>query len=234
MKELNVIHLKVVDDLTLAEGVDMSKLMYKTANERPQPDAFRSRTGHELKQSESRLLSEIDKVHEYATENGMKINVGKTKFMLFNPCKSRDFLPSKTVNGVDIELVESSKLLGVNINSSLSWDDNTKLITKKCYEKMWMLKRLKKLGANQDDLLQVYFKQIRCLAEYAVPVWNSSLTGVNSAKIERIQKSAAHIILGDAYTSYSKALDTLGLQRLAHRRKILCLKFALKCEKDPK
>ena len=160
VKELNVIHLKCVDDLTLAEGVDMSKLMYKTANERPQPDAFRSRTVHELKQSESRLLSEIDKVHEYATENGMKINVGKTKFMLFNPCKSRDFLPSKTVNGVDIELVESSKLLGVNINSSLSWDDNTKLITKKCYEKMWMLKRLKKLGANQDDLLQVYFKQI--------------------------------------------------------------------------
>ena len=91
---------------------------------------------------------------------------------------------------------------------------------------MWMLKRLKNLGADQDDLLQVYLKQIRCLAKYAVPVWNSSLTGVNSAKIERIKISATRIILGDAYTSNPRALETLGIQRLAHRRKLLCLKFA--------
>ena len=229
-----MLHLKYVDDLTLAEGVDMNKLTYRTAEERQQPDAFRSRTGHELRQSESRLLSEIDRVHDYATVNGMRINVDKTKFMMFNPCTSKDFLPSKTLDGAEIELVESTKLLGINLNSSLSWDDNTKLINKKCFEKMWMLKRLKKLGANQEDLLQVYLKQIRCLAEYAVPVWSSSLTGVNSAKIERIQKSATRIILGDAYTSYSRALETLGIQRLANRRKLLCLKFALKCEKDPK
>ena len=79
-----MLHLKYVDDLTLAEGVDMNKLTYRTAEERQQPDAFRSRTGHELRQSESRLLSEIDRVHDYATVNGMRINVDKTKFMMFN------------------------------------------------------------------------------------------------------------------------------------------------------
>ena len=78
----------------------------------------------------------------------MRINVDKTKLMMFNPCTSKDFLPTKTLDGAEIELVESTKLLGINLNSSLSWDDNTKLINKKCFEKMWMLKRLKKLGAN--------------------------------------------------------------------------------------
>ena len=234
VKELNVIHLKYVDDLTLAEAIDMNKLEHKDAEERVQPDAFRCRTGHSLKQSESRIYSQIDKIQDYATTNKMKINVGKTKFMVFNPCRTKDFLPMKELEGSEIEMVESAKLLGLSITSNLSWDENTKLINKKCYEKMWILKRLKNLGASRSDLLEVYLKQIRCHAEYGVPVWNSSVTGLNAAKIERIQKSALYIILGEDYISYSKALKTLNLERLAVRRKDLCLKFALKCEKDPK
>ena len=234
VKELNVIHLKYVDDLTLAEAIDMDKLEHREIEHRPQPDAFRCRTGHKLNPSESRLFSQIDKVQEYATRHKMKINVEKTKFMVFNPCRSKDFLPLKGIEDSEIGMVESAKLLGLSITSNLSWDDNTKLICKKSYEKMWVLKRLKNLGASRSDLLEVYFKQIRCHAEYAVPVWNGSLTGLNAAKIERIQKSALYIILGDEYSSYSKALRTLSLEKLAVRRKELCLKFALKCEKDPK
>ena len=64
---------------------------------------------------------------------------------------------------------------------------------KKSYEKMWVIKCLKNLGASRSDLLEVYFKQIRCHAEYAVPVWNGSLTGLNAAKIERSR--SLHFIL---------------------------------------
>ena len=61
---------------------------------------------------------------------------------------------------------------------------------------MWMLKRLKNLGANEEDLVDVYFKQIRSVAEFATPVWNSSLTGDQIASLERLQKTVLHIILG--------------------------------------
>ena len=66
---------------------------------------------------------------------------------------------------------------------------------------MWVLRRLKKLGASQADLIEVYSKQIRSLAEFAVPVWNSSLTGEDVVKLERLQKIAFHIILGEDYRS---------------------------------
>ena len=46
-----------------------------------------------------------------------------------------------------------------------------------------MFKRLK-IESNQSDLLDIYFKQIRSIAEFAVPVWNSSLTGEDVANIE--------------------------------------------------
>ena len=39
-----------------------------------------------------------------------------------------------------------------------------------------MLRRLKNLGAKEEELLDVYTKQIRSVLEMAVPVWEPGLT----------------------------------------------------------
>ena len=75
----------------------------------------------------------------------MKHNIAKTKLMMFNPYKSKDFMPEFNINQTRIELVEEAKLLGVIISSDLSWTANTENITKRCNKKTWMLRRLKTL-----------------------------------------------------------------------------------------
>jgi hypothetical protein len=95
-----------------------------------------------------------------------------------------------------------SKILGVVVSSNLSWHSNTEYIAKRCNNKLWVLRRIKKLGASHSDLLDVFYKQVRSMAEFGVPVWNSALTGLDIAKLERIQKTALHIILGENYRSY--------------------------------
>ena len=50
--------------------------------------------------------------------------------------------------------------------------------------------------------------------------------------IERVQKVALKIILGERYSSYSEALELTGLESLKSRRKKLCLNFAKKCPKS--
>ena len=134
--------------------------------------------------------------------------------MLFNPCRNKDFLPDFKIENSQIEMVEQSKLLGVVIASNLSWSENTAFITKKCFKRMWLLKRLANLGASRGDLLDVYNKQIRCITEYSAPVWNSALTKEDIANIERVQRSALHIITGDQYLTYDHALKSCGLSRL--------------------
>ena len=81
----------------------------------------------------------------------------------------------------------------------------------------WMIRRLQKLGANMVDLLCVYFKHIRSILELAVPVWNASRTvsGEHITQLERIQKTALHIILGEEYKC---ALEMSGLDKLTERR----------------
>ena len=100
--------------------------------------------------------------------------------------------------------------------------------------KLWFLRRLKALGASHEDLKEVYIKQIRCILEYAAPVWHSSITAEDSIQIERVQKSALRIILSRGYQTYKNALDQVQLDTLYSRRERLCMKFARKCVKSNK
>ena len=104
----------------------------------------------------------------------------------------------------------------------------------KGFKRLWILNRLKNLGAAESELLDVYTKQIRPLLGYAVPVWHPNLTQTDSDSIERVQKSALKIILQEKYESYDSALTRLKLEPLHDRRHKLCTKFALKAEDNPK
>ena len=93
---------------------------------------------------------------------------------------------------------------------------------------------MKQLGAKRDELLDVYIKQVRSVMELAVPVWHSSITLEEKCDIERIQRAALHIILGEEYISYRDALETVNLKSLEDRRVKLCTKFANKAAKNNK
>ena len=128
----------------------------------------------------------------------------------------------------------SLKLLGVKIRSDLKWHDNTSFICQRGYDRLWLLRRLKGLGASQTELVDVYDKQVRSLLELAVPVWQPAFTQHESKQIERVQKAAFHIILGTNYENYENAIEITGHDKLSHRRIQLCKKFAKKCLNNPK
>ena len=65
-------------------------------------------------------------------------------------------------------------------------------------------------------------------------VWHSSITKKNTVDLERVQKSALKVILGEKYESYKDALKLVGLDSLEKRREELCLKFAKQCLRHDK
>ena len=94
-----------------------------------------------------------------------------------------------------------------------------------------MLRRTRQLGGSIDDLLLIYKIQIRCTTELSCPAWNGALTKVNIDKLEKLQKIAIKIILGEKYKSYKHALSVLKLETLYERRKKICISFANKTTK---
>jgi hypothetical protein len=232
---MNEIHLKYVDDLSIGEAIKMKDMLnFTEIQDRPQPDHFHSQTGHTLQPEKSRVFNQLNQISKYANENGMRLNYKKTKFILFNPCVSKDFLPNFEVEGHEIEHVDEVRLLGLVLRSDLSWCSNTESIVERCNKKLWFLRRLKSLGASIEDLLDLYEKHVRSILEYAAPVWHSSLKGEDRLKLERVQKSALRIIIGEKYQSYTSALKMTGTKTLFERRRQLCLKFARKSLKSNK
>ena len=233
LREANKIHLKYVDDFSLAEAIKMTDQL-ESAPDRQLPDSYHSRTGHYLPLENSEVFKQLQKTESYAVENEMKVNHKKTKLIVFNPCKKMDFMPEMTLNGHELEVVEEIRLLGIILRSDMKWTSNTQNMILKASKRLWILRRLKKLGASQSDLIDVYVKQIRCILELAVPAWQGSLSQAEKFDLERVQKCASHIILGDSYNSYTNALKILELETLESRRYKLALKFALKAEKHAK
>ena len=131
-------------------------------------------------------------------------------------------------NGDYLECVEETKLLGIILNSSLSWDLNTANMVTRAMSKMWLLRRMKLLKLEPIIILDYYVKEIRVLAEQGVPIWNSGLTKGQVKDLEKIQKVALKIILNDEYQSYEVACDIFNMQTLSQRRLELSTNFAVK------
>jgi hypothetical protein len=228
------IHLKFVDDMTLAEALNLREcLVPNPDHNQPLPLAYHDRTRHVLTDTENGMQTQLDKVVQYCRENDMKLNTDKTKVAIFNTGRNYDFTPRLSADGIsNLEVVEEFKLLGIIFQSNLRWQANTDMMCKKAYARLWMLRRLKGLGASCSEMLDVFHKQIRCVLEMAVAVWEPALTQAQSRQLERVQQCAFYIILGNTFTNYNLALNYLSSERLSERRSKLCLSFALKCEKN--
>ena len=228
-----VISCKYIDDNITAVPVDL-KTNLVCDESIPLPPVYHSRTGHSLPDEKNPLISQVKNIIDFSYEYQMQINTKKTNVMLFTRSRSRDFQPEIYINNELLDVVETTKLLGVIISSNMKWDHHVEYIRNKAMKSLWMIRRVKEVGGTIEDMLTVYTVQIRCLTETACQIWNGSLTTSHVNTLERVQKSAFRIILGQNYVSYAKTLKLFELQTLAERRKELCISFAKKAAKDPK
>ena len=123
---------------------------------------------------------------------------------------------------------------GTIVTTDLKWDQNTAHLVKKSNARMELLRRVASFGTSSEELKNIYFLFVRSQLEQSSVVWHSSLSEENKTDLERVQKSAIKIIMGDKYRSYKKSLDELGMDSLDDRRQNLCLKFAQRCLKNEK
>ena len=99
---------------------------------------------------------------------------------------------------------------------------------------MQFLHRAKKFTNNIEDLKKIYMLQVRSKLDQSAVVWHSGLTVKDRNDLERVQKAALRLILGEKYISYRNALNVMKIESLEMRRQNLCLKFAKQCTRNEK
>jgi hypothetical protein len=167
-------------------------------------------------------------INNWTKKQKMKLNTKKTKSIIFNFTKKYQFSTKLSVDDQKLDIVREAKLLGTHITDDLKWNKNTSEIVKNAYKRMQLLIKAAKFTKSKSDLKSIYLTYVRSILEQSAVVWHSSLSGKNRRDLERVQKAAVRIMLGENYTSYKNGLKILNLKTLNDRRKELCLKFAKK------
>ena len=87
-------HAKFVDDLTIGEAFNIKNSVLPNPD-RPLPDTYQSRLGQKLDPEKSKVYNLVKEIRNYSIENDMKLNLSKSKLMLFNPTLHFDFVPNR-------------------------------------------------------------------------------------------------------------------------------------------
>ena len=98
---------------------------------------------------------------------------------------------------------------------------------------MELLKKVAAYCENQEEFKNIYILFVRSILKQSATVWHSSLSEENRNDLERVQKTALKLILGQKHNSYRHALNKMNLEDLDERRENLCLTFAQRTSRHP-
>ena len=143
------------DDLTQGVRINLKQSLCSDRNKWPTRD-YHERFGLVLPPQNNPLQEQTNQLSDFTDMQRMKLNKKKTKIFPFNFSKTRDFIPAVCIPGESepLEVVYRTKLLGVICTSDGKWSDNTDYIVKKAASKLWMLRRLKWMGADEHILYE--------------------------------------------------------------------------------
>ena len=173
----------------------------------------------------STLQATLDRLQVWAQLNNVSINQPKTVVMYV--CTSvQEVAPNQlTIGPHPLQVIPTFKLLGVTLNNHLSWKQHVASMVKTASYKLYMLRCLRSLGTQSDELKRMYTLLILPELVYASPIWSSSLNVTQSKQLERVQRRECKVILGPAYIDYDNAVVTLNLPRLTTTYKHALTKF---------
>ena len=219
---------KFIDDLSILEVINLILIGISSYNAKQQVPSDIS-TGQKFIHSDNLKTQDyLNKISKWTIQKEMKLNSDKSNYMIFNFSKNSQFNTRLFMDENKINQVTETCLLGVIISDNLKWHSNTASLVKRCYQRMIIIRNLSSFHVPIHELVNIYCLYIRSVAEQSSVVWSSSITSGEEYDLERIQKVALKIILGEYYVDYSNVFFITNLHTLKARRTMLRKRFAIK------
>ena len=195
-----------------------------------------------LRSSDARLFADDSLL--YRTVNGAKDNAllqedlsaleewERIWQMSFNPSKcsvirittgrrkKKVYHSSYTLHGQKLEVVDSSKYLGVKVTSDLTWSSHIADVAGKANRSLGFLRRIFK-QCTKEVKAATYSTMVRPVLDYASSVWDPHLQS-DIKTLEQVQRRAARYVCND-YTTHTPGCVTamvvdIGWESLQDRR----------------
>ena len=185
----------------------------------------------EIQETAKDLNSTLNTVSSWSAESHLALNPTKTKAMLIStPQMSRVHSldrnrPNLTISNKTLEYIIISKLLGVNFQENLKWDEHINALCKSCFGTLRILRKIKNFT---DFKLRKHLAESLILSKlsYCDTVFYP-LPDFLLNRLQRVQYVAASFVLG-RYVRCKKEILNLGWLPLSELRDYSILRSTFK------
>ena len=151
----------------------------------------------EIKNEEDtmKLQSDIDRLGSWARKWGMRFQLVKCNMMQLTRKRIKKIHASYTLEGTDLENVESIKYHGVTITNDLRWNTHVSNVCTKANRTLGFLRR--NLYSCPQEVKEAAYKGlVRPVLDYGSSVWDPPSV-VLQEELESVQKRAARFVAGN-------------------------------------
>ena len=117
-------------------------------------------------------------------ENLLTLNYNKTTFLQFLTKKKKEIKIQIIVPNSIITNINSTKFLGLIIDSTLSWSDQIAALTSKLNKACYAIRAVKSC-ISPDVLRTIYFSYVHSVISYGIIFWGNSHLSTNIFKIQK-------------------------------------------------
>ena len=112
------------------------------------------------------LQKSLDDLQIWCRENGMILNINKTKVMLITSRQKRTTLSNEDLtlryNDIDVNITTCDKVLGIHVDNNLTWNNHFNFLSKKRSSFMWLLSKIRMYLSTEHRVLfyNAYIKNL--------------------------------------------------------------------------
>ena len=143
--------------------------------------------------------SYLEEIIAYLKDNSLLISAPKSTVTLFSPDPHQAKThPRILIEDSQLPLVQCPKILGVYLDTSLSFNKHSGYVAERVSNRNNILKALAgtSWGQQKETLLMTYKAVGRSIINYAAPVWSTNIRDTNYRSIQYTQNEALRIATG--------------------------------------
>ena len=142
---------------------------------------------------ESGYRQQADKLFNWCENNSLVLNADKTKEMINDFRRNKNFKEIMVVKDKIVETVQSFKLLGTIISDDMKWQQNSDSILRKARQRIYFLRTLKSFRVNKNILRSFYNAIIENVLTFGIIIWFEGSADKDKQKLNSVIKNAAKI-----------------------------------------
>ena len=166
---------------------------------------------------ERNLQAALDCLQRWCRENGIVLNIDKTKFMLITSWQKRTVLNDAVLNlqynDMDISMTICDKILGIHVDDNVTWNFHFDFLSKMLSSYMWLLSKIRTYLSTEHRVL-FYNAYMKPHLDYCSLI-RSNTSNMSISKVSGLQRRSCRLLLGIENNGLIEAFQRMNILSFA-------------------